>query len=65
MNLHSKNKNETFEKFNKFYTLIVNKLETKMNVLRTNNTLEFVSEKFNVFCWKHGIERHKNLTCTP
>lgn len=65
MNLHSKNENKTVEKFNEFYTLIVHKLETKMNVLRANNALEYVAEKFSEFCWKRDIERHKNLSCTP
>ena len=42
-----KNKSETFEKFKERHTLIENQRGTKLKGLRTDNGLEFVSEKFN------------------
>lgn len=44
-----KSKNDTFEKVNEWYSLIANQVETKLNVLRTNNGLEFISEGLMIF----------------
>ena len=60
-----KNKSDTFEKFKEWYVLIENRMETKLKTLRTDNGLEFLSEQFNKFCRKHGIQRHKTVARTP
>ena len=56
-----KNKSDTFGKFKEWYTQIQTQMETNVKCLRTNNGLEFVSEKFNEFCRKLGIQRHKMM----
>lgn len=48
-----------------WYTLKVNQLETKLNVLINNNGAKFISQKFNEFCKKHGIKRHRTIDGTP
>ncbi|RDY04301.1 hypothetical protein CR513_12021, partial [Mucuna pruriens] len=55
-----KNKSDTFEKFKEWYAQIEAQMGTKLKCLRTDNGLEFVSEQFNKFCRKLGIQRHNN-----
>lgn len=38
-----KSKSNAFKKFNEWYTLIVNQLETKQNLLRIDNGFKFAS----------------------
>lgn len=60
-----KNKNDTFQKFREWHTLIENQKGYKLKVLRTDNGLEFVSEQFNEFCRKLGTKRHRTVAATP
>lgn len=60
-----KDKTETFEKFKEWYVLTQNQVGTNLKVLRTDNGLEFLSERFNEFCRLKGIKRHKTVPYTP
>lgn len=48
-----KHKNDTFEKYKKWDTLVGNQLGTKLHVLRTGIDREFILVPFNKFCKKH------------
>jgi len=44
---------------------VINRQGTKLEVLRTDNELEFVLEEFNDSCKARGIKRHKMVASTP
>lgn len=60
-----KSKDETFDKFCEWKELVENQMSKKVKVLRTDNGLEFCNIKFNEYCAKNGIERHRTCTYTP
>lgn len=60
-----KSKDEAFEKFKEWKSLVENQSEKKVKKLRTDNGLEFCSGWFNKFCKDHGIARHLTVPGTP
>ncbi|CAB80825.1 putative polyprotein [Arabidopsis thaliana] len=56
---------ETFDKFCEWKELVENQVNKKIKVLRTDNGLEFCNLKFDEYCKKNGIERHRTCTYTP
>ena len=61
----SKSKENVFEKFEAWKTLVETQTSRKVRRLRTNNGLEFCSKKFDDFCTEHDIVRHKTVRHTP
>lgn len=60
-----KTKDETFDKFCEWKSLVENQMNKKVKVLRTDNGLEFCNVKIDDHCKAHGIERHRTCTYTP
>ncbi|KAG7563868.1 Integrase catalytic core [Arabidopsis suecica] len=60
-----KSKDETFDRFCEWKSLVENQVGKKVICLRTDNGLEFCNSKFDSFCKEHGIERHRTCTYTP
>ncbi|KAH9657209.1 hypothetical protein KPL70_022963 [Citrus sinensis] len=60
-----KNKDEVFEQFKNWKTLIETQTNRKVKKLRTDNGLEFCNKRFEEFCSKHGIMRHGTVRYTP
>lgn len=60
-----KAKDETFENFKNWKTLVENQTGGKVKRLRTDNGLEFCNEAFDNYYSTSGIARHKTTTGTP
>jgi len=60
-----KSKDETFDKFCEWKEIVENHVGKKVKTLRTDNGLEFCNNRFNDYCAKTGIERHRTCTYTP
>ena len=60
-----KTKDETFENFKSWKTLVENQTGRKVQRLRTDNGLEFYKEAFDSFCGASGIARHITNAGTP
>jgi transposase InsO family protein len=60
-----KHKHEAFDAFKAWKVMIEKQSERKVNVLRTDNGMEFCSNKFKFFCRKEGIVRHHTIPHTP
>ncbi|KAD5962030.1 hypothetical protein E3N88_13503 [Mikania micrantha] len=60
-----KGKNEAFDKFVEWKTLIEKQTERQVKKLRTDNGLEFCNREFNNYCKKVGIARHLTIPGTP
>ncbi|KAH9724313.1 hypothetical protein KPL70_007440 [Citrus sinensis] len=60
-----KNTDEVFEQFKNWKTLIETQTNKKVKKLRTDNGLEFCNKRFEEFCTKHGIMRHRTVRYTP
>ncbi|CAA7041690.1 unnamed protein product [Microthlaspi erraticum] len=60
-----KTKDETFKNFCEWKDLVENQIDKKVKVLRTDNGLEFCNTRFDEYCKRHGIERHRTCTYTP
>jgi transposase InsO family protein len=58
-------KNECFEKFVEFKTLIENQTERKIKVIRSDNGTEYTTKMFADFCKKHGIVQQFTTVYTP
>ncbi|KAH9680944.1 hypothetical protein KPL71_026750 [Citrus sinensis] len=56
-----KNKDEVFERFKNWKTLIETQTNRKVKKPRTDNGLEFCNKRFKEFCSKHGVMRHRTL----
>lgn len=65
MVFNQKSKDETFENFISWKTLVENQTVGKVKRLRTDNGLEFCNEAFENYCVASGIARHITTTCTP
>src|SRR3954470_16357279 len=63
--LIQKTKDETFENFKSWKTLVENQTGRKVKRLRTDNGLEFCNEAFDNFCAASGIARHRTTAGTP
>lgn len=60
-----KQKSDTFEKFKNWITLVENQMDKKIEVLRTDNILEFCNSEFDQLCRDDGILMHKTVPYTP
>ena len=60
-----KTKDQAFEKFKEWKTLVENQSGFKVKKLRTDNGLEFCNKAFDEFCSDQGIARHKTIPYTP
>lgn len=60
-----KTKDETFDLFCGWKELVENQVDKKVKVLRIDNGLEICNRKFDEYCRKQGIERHRTCTYTP
>lgn len=60
-----KKKVEVFSWFCHFKALIENQTEKKINILRTDNGIEYESNVFHDFCKKAGIKRETTTPYTP
>lgn len=59
------NKEDVFEQFKDWKTLVETQASKKLKRLRTDNGLEFCNKMFEDFCSKHGIVRHRTIRHTP
>ncbi|KAH9671238.1 Integrase catalytic domain-containing protein [Citrus sinensis] len=60
-----KHKDQVFEKFKEWKSLVENQTGRKMKKLRTDNGLEFCNQRFDSYCAHEGIARHKTVRMTP
>ncbi|KAH9782268.1 hypothetical protein KPL71_008823 [Citrus sinensis] len=60
-----KTKDDAFEKFKIWKTLVETQTNRKVRRLRTDNGLEFCNKRFNDFCAENGVVRHKTVRHTP
>lgn len=60
-----KNKSEVDGISQKFKTKVENETGFKIQILRTNNGIEYTSERFNHFCEDFGIEHQLIVPYTP
>lgn len=60
-----KTKSEAFMKFRDWVAEVENKSSKKVQHLRTDNGLEFLSQEFINFCKEKGITRHLTVPGTP
>ena len=58
-------KDEVFSKFVEFKALVEKDIGKKVKALRSDNGGEFVSNAFNDFCAKEGIQRELTATHNP
>ena len=58
-------KDEAFQNFVVWKTMVETRSERKVKRLRTDNGLEFCNHQFDGFCKEHGIVRHITCTYTP
>jgi len=50
-------KDQIFESFKNFKTLVKNQTNLKIKMLRSDNGGEYNNNEFNIFCAKYGIKR--------
>ncbi|KAH9648835.1 hypothetical protein KPL70_025759 [Citrus sinensis] len=60
-----KTKDDAFEKFKIWKTLVETQTNRKVRRLRTDNGLEFCNKRFDDFCAENGVVRHKTMRHTP
>ena len=65
MDILVKEKNEVFNKFNEFKTLIENPTEKKINTFRSDNGGEFTSNEFKELIKYLGIKRELGTPYNP
>ena len=58
-------KSEVAEVFWRFKTWIENRCDCKIQVIRSDNGKEYVSDQFNSFCEEAGIEHQLTTPYTP
>ena len=58
-------KNETFDRFRKWKSMVEKQSGKKLKVLRSDNGGEFVSQEFINFCESEGIKRHYTTPGDP
>ena len=54
-----KHKDQVFEKFKEWKSLVENQTGRKVKKLRTDNGLEFCNQQFDSYYANEGIARHK------
>jgi len=60
-----KHKDEVFDVFRKFKTLVENQSEKKINILRTDGGGQYTSRMFEELCVNHGIDHEVTAPYTP
>lgn len=60
-----KTKDQTFEKFKEWKSLIENQTDKKLKCFRTDNGLEFCNRKFDDLCAMCAITRYKTFRFNP
>ena len=60
-----KKKDEVFEKFKEFKTLVENLSEKRIKTLRSDNGGEFTSGEFNEYNKEYGIKRELTIPYNP
>ena len=60
-----KSKDETFNAFKNWKSLIENQSNKRVKFLRPNNGLEFCNVSFDDYCKEYGILRHRIVRYTP
>ena len=60
-----KNKDEVFNKFKEFKSLIENHTEKKIKTFRSDNGREFTSNEFKELCKESGIKRELSTPYNP
>ena len=60
-----KTKDEAFQKFEEWKTLVENQTQKKLKCLRTDNGLEFCNNLFDKLCKDTGVKHHKTCPYTP
>ena len=60
-----KNKEDAFQKFKDWKTLVEVQTGRKVKKLRTDSGWEFVKQESKLYSKKEGIQRHKTVTYTP
>lgn len=60
-----KNKDEVFNKFKEFKTLIENQTRRKIKTLRSDNGGEYTSNAFKDFCTEEGIKKELIVLYNP
>jgi len=58
-------KNDTFHAFKKLAKVLKNEKSSKIVCLRSDHGREFLNEKFEHFCEKHGIKPNFSAPRTP
>ncbi|XP_073126397.1 uncharacterized protein [Henckelia pumila] len=58
-------KDEAYDKFREWLLAVENKSDRIVKHLRTDNGLEYLSDKFVKLCKEKGITRHRTVTGTP
>eukprot|EP00253_Pinus_taeda_P014520 PITA_14520 len=58
-------KDEAFEKFKSFKSLVENESDRRIKCLKSDRGGEFTSDEFFYFCEEHGIRREFSATRTP
>ena len=60
-----KTKDQAFDRFADWKTLVEKQSGLKVKTLRTDNGLEFCNKRFDDLCSDQGIARHKTIPYTP
>ena len=60
-----RSKDQAFESFQAWKTLVENQTEKRVKRIRTDNGLEFCNASFDKLCVDSGIARHKTVRMTP
>ncbi|KAL0423503.1 UNVERIFIED_CONTAM: Retrovirus-related Pol polyprotein from transposon RE2 [Sesamum radiatum] len=60
-----KHKSQTVTLLENFYQMVLTQFDRKIKTVRTDNGLEFVSEKCQLFLQNHGILHHKTCVYSP
>jgi transposase InsO family protein len=58
-------KSEAFNNFKIYKEMVVNEMDSKIKILRSDNGGKFTSKEFMDFCIKHGIKRKLFVPRTP
>lgn len=56
-----KHKDQVFEKFKEWKSLVENQNSNRVKKLRTDNGLEFCNQQFRSYCPNGGIARHRTV----
>ena len=60
-----KNKFKVFKKFQIFQALVENQFHLKIQILRSDNGGEYISQQFKDYCVQHGIVQHFTIPYSP